>query len=70
MNSDEIILQLTAEPIPPAPHLPWWRRWGLKLLRRPLPAAPQPPGTRPVILEIRNPDGTTTGIFYPAARIQ
>lgn len=58
------------EAMPLPPRLPWWRRWGLKLVRRPLPAAPQPPGTRPIMFKTKNPDGSTTTMFYPAARIQ
>jgi len=61
---------MTAEAMLPGPHLPWWRRWALKLLRRLPPAPRRPEGTVPMMFENRNADGTTTRFFYPAARIQ
>lgn len=55
-----------AEAMLPAP-CPWWRRWWLKLRRKPLPTI-QPPGTRPLTFEYEE-DGIKKRIFIPAARI-
>lgn len=59
--------EVTPEPMLPAP-CPWWRRWWLKLRRKPLPTI-QPPGTQPFMFEYDNADGIHTRMYFPAARI-
>lgn len=47
-----------------------WRRWWLKLLRRPLPLEPAPPGTQSVWIDWVDADGVARRLFVPCARVE
>jgi hypothetical protein len=63
--TESMNLQFTAEAMIPAP-CPWYRRFWLRLRRKPLPTI-QPEGTRPILIDFVE-DGIQKRLYFPAAR--